>query len=452
MESPPQSHQEKIWNHHARSISKKLNLAWWIDVLNLPLTITALIAAASILAARYYDHLPSSFLSISILLFTISAIGFLCWLASRKKFESPEQSLVRIEDKLKLRNALSAAKAGVTPWPDAPAAIDAGVLWHWQRALLPSLCSLIVIISAFFIPIGSYAEEIQNHPSPDARDSLEQALAELKDEQIVQEEYIKEVEEKIDELKQQDPNEWFSHSSLEAVDDLTKNHNAASKELQRNMQNAERTLQNLQKHGDKLNQQTKENLLDEFGKAVENMDTGAMKPNQELLDQLKQIDPNQLEQLNEEQLNQLRENMRNMAEKLKKQQQNGEDGEGQDDKGDKAEGQDGDGDGDGDGDNKEPGQLGKGGIDRGPGHAPGMLGDEAEKLELNKEERLKSKDLSNTLPGDLLETTEGEHDIDQSDSKVRGGGDTENKGAGGERVWKNSLLPEEKKAIKKFFK
>ncbi len=81
-----------------------------------------------------------------------------------------------------------------------------------------------------------------------------------------------------------------------------------------------------------------------------------------------------------------------------------------------------------------------------------MLGNEAEKLEFNRVERLKSNDLSNTLPGDLLETTDGEHDIDKSNSKIRSGGDTDNKGAGGERVWKNSLLPEEKKAIKKFFK
>ncbi len=81
-----------------------------------------------------------------------------------------------------------------------------------------------------------------------------------------------------------------------------------------------------------------------------------------------------------------------------------------------------------------------------------MLGNEAEKLNLNREERLKSEDLSNTLPGDLLETTDGEHDTDKSNSKVRSGGNTDNKGAGGERVWKNSLLPEEKKAIKKLFK
>ncbi len=337
MDTPTQSRQEKAWTRHARSISKKLNLAWWVEVLNLPLAITALLAATGILLARYFAQLPSYFITVSSILFALSTICFICWRISRKKFESVEESLVRIEDKMKLRNSLSAAKAGVTPWPEAPVEVDAGVSWHWQRTLLPSLCSVLVIIAAFFIPIGSHAEDLQKHPSPDARNSLEQALKELKEEEIIQEEYIEEMEEKVDELKQQDPNEWFSHSSLEAVDNLTQTHDAASKELQRNMQNAERTLQNLQKHGDKLNQQTKENLLDDFGKAVENMDTGAMKPNQELLDQLKQIDPDQLNQLNEEQLNQLRKNMRNMAEKLKQQQQN---------EGEKEDGDDGDGDGD----------------------------------------------------------------------------------------------------------
>jgi len=81
-----------------------------------------------------------------------------------------------------------------------------------------------------------------------------------------------------------------------------------------------------------------------------------------------------------------------------------------------------------------------------------MLGEKSDKLNMSREERLESKDLSNTLPGDLLETTDGEHDIDKTNAKTRSGGSTDNTGAGGERVWKNSLLPEEKKAIKKFFK
>ena len=441
MENLSQAHHEKMWTNHARTSSKKLNLSWWIELLNLPFTIMALLTATTILVARYFEVLPTYTVTTGYVIFGVIFIGLICWKLSQRRFESADDSMVRIEERMKLRNALSAAKAGATPWPEAPSSINVGINWHWPRTLLPSLCSIIVIICAFFIPIGSHAEVIQNQPSPDSRDRLEQALAELKDEEIIQEDYIEDLEEKVNELKEQDPSEWFSHSSLEAVDNLSQSHDAASKDLQRNMKNAERTLQSLQKHGEKMNQQTKENLLDGFGKAVENLDTGAMKPNKELLDQLKQLDPKQLNQLSEEQLNQLRQNMRQMAEKLKQQ-------ENQPSENSEGDGEDNEGD---EGDNEDQ-NLGKGGINRGPGHAPDILGYMDDKLKMTREERLESQDLSNTLPGDLLETTDGEHDIDKIDAKTRSGGSTDNTGAGGERVWKNSLLPEEKKTLKKFFK
>jgi len=327
MNNATQAHYEKVWTHHARVLSKKLNLAWWIELLNLPFTIMAILIATTVLLARYFEVLPAYSIIISSIIFVTIIISFICWKFSQKKFESIDESMVRIEEKLKLKNALSAAKVGIIPWPEAPTELHTGINWHWPRTLLPSLCSLITIIFAFFIPIGSHAEVINNHPSPDNRDRLEQSLAELKDEEIVQEDYIEEMEEKINEL--------------------------ASKELQRNMQNAERTLQNLQKHGEKMNQQTKENLLDGFGKAVENLDTGSMKPNKELLDQLKQLDPEQLNQLNEEQLNQLRQNMRKMAEKLKQQTEQGnpDGGDGQDGE---AQGQN---DGNGEGQDDENGEA-----------------------------------------------------------------------------------------------
>jgi len=444
------SQQENIWTSHARTVSKKLNLAWWIERLNLPLVIAAILATTSILLARYFDCLPSSTLTISLLVATLGSIGLFCWLLAKKKFETHAESLVRIESNMKLRNALSAAKAGVAAWPEPPTEIEAGVSWHWQRTLLPSISSILIIISAFFLPIGSHADEISKHPAPDARNNLEQKLTELREENIVQEDYIEEIEKDIVELKKKDPQEWFSHSSLEALDNLKQRHDSAANELQREIKNAERALQSLQKHGDKMNQQTKENLLNEFGKAVENLNTGAMKPNQELLDQLKQIDPNQLGQLDQEQLNQLRENMRKMAEKLKQQRGNEDGGNGNDNKG---KGGGNPTDGNEQSDSNEPGKSpGNGGITRGLNHAPDMLGDEMDKLDVEKQERLKSRDLSNTLPGDLLETTDGEHEIDKTQTKIRSGGNTENKGSGGERIWQNSLLPDEKKALKDFFK
>jgi len=103
------------------------------------------------------------------------------------------------------------------------------------------------------------------------------------------------------------------------------------------------------------------------------------------------------------------------------------------------------------GEDGEGGQGGRGGINRGPGHAPRPLGKTHKDTGAGKYEGLKSDDLRNALPGDLLETSDDQHDVDQSKVGPTAGGTTTGKGKGGERVWKNSLLPNEKKALKKFF-
>lgn len=103
---------------------------------------------------------------------------------------------------------------------------------------------------------------------------------------------------------------------------------------------------------------------------------------------------------------------------------------------------------DGEGDQEGPG---RGGIDRGPGHAPNPLGKTKEDTGAGKHEGLKSDDQSRALPGDLLETSDAQHDVDKTKRGPSQGGSTDAKGKGGDRVWKDSLLPKEKKALKKFF-
>ena len=94
---------------------------------------------------------------------------------------------------------------------------------------------------------------------------------------------------------------------------------------------------------------------------------------------------------------------------------------------------------------------GKGGVNRGPGHAPGMLGAEGKKLDTGDLTGLESKDLSRSLPGDLRELHDGEHDVDTAAVGPRAGGAAGAIGGGGDRVWKDALDPDEQKALKKFF-
>lgn len=81
-----------------------------------------------------------------------------------------------------------------------------------------------------------------------------------------------------------------------------------------------------------------------------------------------------------------------------------------------------------------------------------MLGQLRDKVETGDLQGLESRDLSRTLPGDLLDLQDGEHEIEDRDIGVRAGGGVANDGEGGDRVWKDALMPDEKKALKQFFK
>ncbi len=163
-----------------------------------------------------------------------------------------------------------------------------------------------------------------------------------------------------------------------------------------------------------------------------------MKPNSKLLEQLKDLDLKDMAKLNPEQLEQLRES-------LKKNQSAMKDGK------DQGEGEDwseellaGD-------DDKSGNGNGQGGVDRGPGHVPGVLGAEKDAVKTGQLTGLQAKDLSHATPGDLLELQDGEHDVDHSTSGISAGGSTEANGKGGERVWRDSLDPAEQRTLKRFF-
>ena len=118
--------------------------------------------------------------------------------------------------------------------------------------------------------------------------------------------------------------------------------------------------------------------MEEFDQALQGLQNGAMKPNPQLLEQMRQLDLKNLAELTPEQLEQLRENLQKNADNLKKCQGQGE-GQGEDqgeDWSDELLADEGD-----EGEGGEPGEgPGKGGVERGPGHSPGVLGGEKDAL------------------------------------------------------------------------
>ena len=438
-ENPNRDH----WQAKARQVARKVNFAWWLETLSAPLLVGAIICAAGLLVVRREFSQPETWLLVTASGGMVLVLGVACWAWAARKFEKPEQSLVRMEASMGLRNSLSAASAGVAPWPDPIAKIDAGLAWQWPRLLVPPLGVLVLLAAGLLIPIAARSLHPAGAPEqPQAWKQLATELDKLTKEEVVDEEYLEETRKKLDELKAQEEERWFSHASLEATDSLKKAHRAETERVERELGRADKALEALERNAGANNQAEKNRLMEEFDQALQGLQNGAMKPNPKLLEQMKQLDLKDLANLTPEQLDQLRENLKKNAEAMK----SGK-GEGQgEDWSDELLAGDGEGDGDKPGDGP-----GSGGVDRGPGHDPNVLGTEKDRLEIGKLTALESKDLSRATPGDLLELQDGEHEVDRSPSATAAGGNTDATGKGGDRVWRDSLDPAEQRTLKRFF-
>lgn len=429
----------------AKLASRKVNLGWWLEAARIPMVALALLLGLFVLRMRYDAGLVDWRLFAGVAIISFLFIGVLCWMLSRRNFETIAQSLVRLESDLGLNNALSSAMQGVRAWPEVPADVAIKIQWQWPRMLLPLLGGLCLLTSSAFIPIGERGKEVYSAAAPKGFTDLAESIEELDLNEVIDEQYIEEVEEKMEQLSEANSEDWFSHASLEAIDSLRESHQNNAALLEQDLRKSERAMQALSQQDAKLSQENRERLLNEFGQALDSMNSGAMKPNKELMEKLKSLDPKSLKGIPKEQLDAMRKKMREHAERLDQQQKkNGGD------IGEEPGEMDGDGDG-GQGEGEGEGE-GNGGINRGPGHPPGVLGDEKDPLGTGNMQGIDPKTLSDALPGDLLETRSTEHDVDKSATSAQAGGGLKSKSRGGERVWQSELLPDEQKALKKFFK
>jgi len=437
------SHREH-WLHQAAKTARRLNTAWWLETLSAPLVIISTLGACTLLLIRRNGPPVDGIWLAGGIALGLALVATICWLVARRKFESRDEALVRLEASMLLRNALSAAKAGVAPWPAPIEPSHAGVRWNWPRLAVPTLGALVLLLAGLFLPVSKPASQQANPDEPLAWKSLESSLDALAKDAVVDEQYLEETRKKLDEMRAQPEEEWFSHTSLEATDSLKKSHQGEIERMERELGRADKAMGDLQtaKAGGPVEQAR---LANEFDRALQGLQNGAMKPNPELLKQLQAFDAKNLGKLSPEQMQQLREGMKKACQSMKGQCQNcgGNEGDWADqllagESGENGLGKEGEG-------------AGKGGVDRGPGHSPGVLGKESEKTETGALTGLEAKDLSRATPGDLLELQDGEHQIDQAATGPKAGGDTDATGQGGDRVWKDSLDPAEQRAMKRFF-
>lgn len=451
----------KYWHDQSSSLSRRINLGWFLQKLSAPLlVVSALGAVATLILRREFSEIPLWLIGVSLAACLVGTFVIALVLAARR-FEKPEQALVRIEAGAGLHSALSAANAGVSPWPEPPQRLTNSLKWHLPKTLAPPLAAVALLAVGLLVPISA------RQPAPPAPSSQPQAwsqidsqLEQLAEDAMVDEEYIDEVEKRLEELRAQEEEEWFSHASLEATDSLEESHNANTEKLDRELSEAGSALEALAENADKLNAQQKQKLAEQFEQALEGLQNGAMKPNPELLGQLSKLDPNDLGKLNPDQMKQLKEGMQKLKDSLEKNKDR-QGGQGEGDWEDqllgegKGEGEgegkgEGEGEGEGQGNGEEGKGSGSGGVNRGPGHDPNVLRGGKDPLDVGELTGLNAEDLSRAIPGDLLQLQDGKHRVDESASKAAAGGAAA-QGKGGDRVWRDSLAPEEQRALKKYF-
>ncbi|MGB3119896.1 MAG: hypothetical protein WBE58_13830 [Verrucomicrobiales bacterium] len=451
----PDTPDSRSWLTLARRLCLQYNTGWWLDRLNpLLVTLAILSATAIVLLRTFAMPLTSLWFLVPVGVLTLTALAGSYWWA-RRRFMRPAQALVRIEDRLGLCNALTCAAAGVGEWPQAksPAGTDtpAGFRWRWGMTLLPVAASVAVVLLALLIPVTPVEATRPKPSQPSGWDQLEDYVETLKEQNIIEEKALEEVQEKIEELKSQPESEWFSHSSLEATDSLRQSLSREIQNLGNEMATAERGLSTLENYSGQLSQEEREKVLNDYQQAVQGLNSGALPMNSAMRQALSQIDPSQLgsmelSSLSQEQLDQLKKALKEGSAACQKCAGSGE-GLPTLEKG-TGPGKSGNGQGQGQGQGEGPGN---GGTSRGPGTAPLTFGDE-NKLGTKNLESLQNPDLSHVAPGELISVGETKFDLDKTPRGPQQAGAVTGVGQGGDAVWRESLVPAEREVLKKFFK
>jgi hypothetical protein len=443
--------EETFWQSAVHRLSRRIHLGWWLDQWLALLIPLSLLGAVTILGLRYWRDLPLPTALIGIgsgLALAAMAAVFLM----RRRREPLATTRVRLEDALGLKTRLTAAAAGIGPWPARRTDLPLPVTFSPGRPLVMVAIGAALLTAALVIPISKYQPEAPRIiEPPSALKEIQDWIDHVKKNDAVNEESIEQVEEKMAELLQRPAQNWYEHASLEAADHLRDVTAQDLQQLAQNLADAERAANALAASaaGAGLPQAAKDSLEQLLQNASQSMQTAGMQPSSDLIDALKNMDPSQLSSMSSEQMKdlakQLAQNQQALQEALKNTPSL--------DFSNLPEGRPGDGEGEGQGKGDKSGP-GKGGIGRGPGTAPVTLASEDTQLGTDKIETLKNPlDLTRLATGDALSITNGAAKVDPKNYQgPQQGGATASPGDGGAAVWQNTLIPTQRETLKRFFK
>ena len=423
---------QKYWQSKARLVAWRWNFAAWLNLfLRFALVASFVMMCALLVVRRQEGPVQMAWWVFGGVL-ALGAIA--CLFFARKKFCSRRDALVRLDATLKLHNRLTSATDGVGDWPqEASAATPDGLRWRWQRIVVPPLASLAVLVFAANVRIPTDKADDQHHKEePLAWTRVDAELETLKKQDIVNEESVVTLQEQVEQLRKQTPGDWYSHSSLEASDNLQAKTDDAIRSLQRDMESVLNTLNAAEQNADGMNSDQLQKLGAQFEQPLQGLELGTLPLNKDLINQLKNIDPNRLNNISQLQMNQLKQALQKGISGCKACFNPG--------------------------DNADAAllalmQTGAGGKGGGGGPAPFGYKPDQTNLGTKTNQQIANDDLSHAAAGDLVGVSKGQHQVDPTKySGPASAGGIGSTGAGGEAVWKNQLTPQEREILERFYK
>lgn len=421
----------------ARLLALKINTGRFLQLFLPFLVVLAVIASCIVLILRKNGALSPAIwglCGVSMLLGALTCF----FLAGRRGWTSLEGALVLLEDRLGLHNRLSSANQGIGLWP-APPKQGAFIRWQPLQVIGLPLCAVMLVLVSGFIPVSKrHTDRANATQEPLAWSQLDEILQTLEEEKLVEEKEIGESIARLNELRGQDPGDWYAHESLEAGDSLLRETSAELESLRQDLQLAETALHLLAQRDapGSDNPADMELLSDALKEALKGLEMGNFPLSRELLDQLKLAEVMGAGQLSPAELQQLLENLQKASAVCGKCNGNGTNTCG------KAAALLG-----------SVSSAGKGGVTRGPGHVPLDLSHNSAGVEAGKSAALSSPDLSRAALGERIGESSSRPETDPSafpGASSQGGEGVQ--GRGGEAVWRASLVPEEKNTLRAFFK
>ncbi len=459
----PRVPAQRHWEAAIRGLARRVNLAAWLDRAAPAFFVVGTVAGFAAYALR---RLPPSggaawgrwwfALGLGLL-----AAGAWAWWRSRRTFFQAVDARALLEHRLGLDSALSAAAAGVAAWP-APRPLPATLRWRAPATLGWLVGAVALGLAGAILPVPARApfDYARDVGKPPALAEAEAWLEQLAQQEIARPEDVEKLAEQARGLGERTPEERYSHSALEAADTLRAQTAQAIRGLGANLEEAAAALAPLERPAGQLSDEELGAVAARLGEALRGLQEGPLSAREELTKKLgsaanaaglRSLSPEQAKALKQ----QLAKAGRAATGVLGAQGQGAEvaaaDPNSPARLGGKCNGhctasQNG-----------QPCdgscEHGAGTPSRGPGHAPLYFRDEASDAGVGVTETVSAEDLSRAALGELLGMERGEHEFDpKKASGPTAAGAIAAEAQGGEVVWKDYLTPQERAALKEFFK